>query len=520
MQVFSFNFDSNKWSTMKILSASQIRIADNLSMESEPISSINLMERASLRFTQWFTGRFDSTCPVVVFAGAGNNGGDALAVSRMLIERQFRVRVYLVKSSDSLSVDCSINFERLKNYSVPLIVDSGDEGLFPEFSSEDIIIDGIFGTGLNRPVEGFVASLIRHINKKASCVVSIDIPSGLFGEDNRLNNPESIIRAHYTGRFETPLLSFFISGNEKYTGQWEIIPIGIQSNILDSFESNYSTIESDTVRKLIIPRNKYSHKGTYGHALLIAGHYGMMGAAVLCARACLRGGVGLVTSCVPRLGCEIIQTSVPEALVLIDKSDEAFSEVPELDSFQAIGCGPGIGQSDPTAAVLHQLILASKVPLVLDADALNILAEHKEWLEHLPKGTVITPHPREFDRLAGDSEDMYSRHLKQIEFAGRFNIIVVLKGANTIISTPGGKSYINTTGNPGMATGGTGDVLTGLLVSLLAQGYTSLNASIVAVFIHGLAGDLALESSSMEAILAGDVIEHLGHAFHGIKASG
>jgi NAD(P)H-hydrate epimerase len=492
---------------------------DKLTIENEPITSIQLMERASSRFTNWFVRHFDTKYRAIVFAGTGNNGGDALAIARMLIERQYEVKVYLVMTSGILSDDCAINLKKIKVYTDPVILDIGYNIVFPSFNNEDIIIDGIFGCGLNRPAEGIAAQIIGDINRSEATVVSIDIPSGLFGEDNRGNKAENIIKASFTVSFSFPFLSFFIVENEDFIGQWEIIDIGLHRESIEKLDADYFTIEADTVCKLILPRKKFSHKGSYGHALVIAGKKGMMGAAVLSGKASLRGGAGLTTICAPDSGCDIIQTIVPEALTQCGGID-TFSQLPDLKPYQAIACGPAIGQNPETALALHDLLLQAKVALVLDADALNILAEHKEWINHLPEGSVITPHPREFDRLAGSSSDMYSRHLRQVEFAKKYNLIVILKGAHTIVTVPEGKSFINTSGNPGMATGGTGDVLTGLLVSLLAQGYSPVDASIIAVFIHGLAGDIALENSSMEALTAGDIIEKIGLAFRRVKGSG
>ncbi len=505
---------------MKLFSSSQVREIDKLTIENEPVISINLMERASMKFTQWFTGKFDTSYPVVVFAGSGNNGGDALAISRILIGRQYQVRVYLLPTGSFLSPDCAINLERLKAYTNPIILDSGSLSDFPTIDPEAIVIDGIFGSGLNRPVEGWIADIIRNINTNARMVVSIDIPSGLFGEDNRGNNLENIIKANHTVSFEFPFLSFFMSGNELFTGTWEVVPIGLHKESIENTDTSYVTIDAQGIRNLLIPRKKFSHKGTYGHALVIAGRTGMMGAAVLAAKACLRGGAGLTTVCVPASGMDILQVAAPEALTLTRRSDAFFDEVPDLSIYQTIACGPAIGTSAETAAALHKLIVTAKMPLVLDADALTLLSEHKEWLEQLPPGSVITPHPKEFDRLAGATADMYSRHLKQLEFAKKYKILVVLKGANTIVSTGEGKSYINTTGNPGMATGGTGDVLTGLVTSLIAQGYRSLDAALIGVFIHGLAGDIALETSSTESLIAGDLIDNFGRAFLQIKGHG
>lgn len=502
---------------MKILLTSQVKEADKLTIANEPVSSIRLMERASLSFTRWFLKKFNSSNPVVVFAGSGNNGGDALAIARLLIERQYTVRVYLIQTAESLSDDCAINLNRLRNCISPEMINPSDIQILPKIYHDDIIIDGIFGSGLNRPVEGGIAELIRYINNSPGKIVSVDIPSGLFGEDNLKNIPLNIIRANNTVTFEFPFLSFFMSENEVYTGIWEVIPIGLHKESIDKLNSQYSTIDTLRIRGLLIPRKKYSHKGTYGHALIIAGRQGMMGAAVLCARACLRGGSGLTTVCIPDSGCDIIQGSVPEALTKSGGNGNVISELPDITPYQAIAFGPAVGTSAETEKTMFELIRKSSVPLVLDADALTILSEHKEWLNRLPVGSVITPHPKEFDRLAGISEDMYSRHMKQLEFASQYKLIVVLKGANTIITTPDGNSFINTTGNPGMATGGTGDVLTGLIVSLIAQGYTALDASLIAVYLHGLAGDIFIKTSGMEALIASDLIDNIGEAFHQIR---
>jgi len=505
---------------MQIFTSLQVKEIDRFTIENEPVTSIKLMERAATRFIQWFVSHFDAKHPVVVFAGPGNNGGDALAIARLLTERQYSVRVFMVSTGVALSADCAINLQKLSLYLHPEFIDGQSIPKLPYINRDEIIIDGIFGSGLNRPPEEPVASVIRHINQSGARVVSIDIPSGLRGEDNRSNPPENIIKATNTVSFEFPFLSFFMSENVKFTGEWDVISIGLHKEIIDQIKTPYSTIDDAAIRNLLIPREKFSHKGTFGHALVVAGRYGMMGAAVLCGKACLRGGAGLTSMFVPRKGYDIIQASVPEALLAAGSTEEYFDTLPELNSYQGIACGPAIGLSPTTARALHELILQARVPLVLDADALTILSENKKWIKELPPDSVLTPHPKEFDRLAGDSKDMYSRHLRQIEFASENNVIIVLKGAHTRITTPGGESYINTTGNPGMASGGSGDVLTGLLVSLIAQGYSSLNASLIAVYIHGLAADIALGSSSVEALVAGDIIENTGKAFRFVKNQG
>ncbi|MCK4748951.1 MAG: NAD(P)H-hydrate dehydratase, partial [Bacteroidales bacterium] len=358
--------------------------------------------------------------------------------------------------------------------------------------------------------------------------VSIDIPSGLFGEANRENNPDAILKADYTLTLQCPSLSFFFAENHKFTGFWEVLPIGLHPKILEEEESPYRYLVAEYLASLLKTRKKFAHKGNFGHALLIAGCYGMMGAAVLAARACLRSGVGLVTSHVPRFGYQILQSSVPESLISIDQSDIIFSQAPELDMFSAIGVGPGLGCKSNSGKALKALIEAAKVPLVIDADALNLLSANPEWIELLPENSILTPHPREFDRLVPESGSGpatgvsakttgYNRHLKQMEFARKHKLIVLLKGAHSSIAFPDGKCWFNTTGNPGMATGGSGDVLTGLITGLLAQGISPLDAALAGVYLHGLAGDLAVKDSSQESMIAGDMIRHLGAAFREVR---
>ena len=339
------------------------------------------------------------------------------------------------------------------------------------------------------------------------------MPSGLFGEDNSDNDPEKILRADYTLTFQFPKLSFFFPENEAFTGEWIVLDIGLHPDIIASTPTPYYYLSREDVAERIRPRRKFSHKGTYGHAMLISGSCGRMGAAVLASRGCLRSGVGLLTVHVPRLGNDILQTAVPEAMLESDQSDILFSEVPDLSPYSAVGAGPALGTRSNSQKALHTLITTAKIPLVLDADALNMLSLHPEWYDELPEDTVLTPHPKEFERLAGPAENGYQRVHKALEFAVKYKVIVVLKGAHTAITTPAGEVWFNMTGNPGMATAGSGDVLTGIILGLLAQRYEPAAAAMIGVYIHGLAGDLAREERGEEALIASDIIENLGGAF-------
>jgi len=501
---------------MKIFRAEQVREIDAYTIKHEPIKSIDLMERAAIRLTGWYVRHYHTDQKVVIFAGPGNNGGDALALARMLADRQFRVECYLLRFG-KLSEDCSINLERLKDQALVKLFEVSDEDALPEIASTDVVVDGIFGSGLSRSVTAFPASVIRHINKNAGTVIAIDIPSGLFGEDNTGNDDKQVIRATHTITFQFPFLSFFFDLHESHVGQWRVHDIKLHPKAIEDTATDYRTLEVEEIRALLPRRNKFAHKGTFGHALMISGCYGMMGAALLAGESCLRSGTGLVTLHIPKFGYSIVQTAFPEAIVSLDQSDILFSEPPELSPFSAIGIGPGLGCKPNSGKGLKMLLERAKVPLVIDADGLNLLAQHPDWFDLLPEGTILTPHPKEFDRLVGESKDSFERHLRQREFASLHKVLVVLKGASSGIASPDGRYWFNTSGNPGMATGGSGDVLTGLITGLLAQGMSTLDAALAGVYLHGLAGDLAAEASSEEALIAGDMLLYLGEAFRELK---
>ncbi len=499
---------------MKLFTSEQIRNIDRYTIENEPIVSIDLMERAAGRIAEWLTTNYDRSRSFTIFAGPGNNGGDGLAVARMLLQKHYRVRTCVVRISDKISADAQGNYDRLKSTGSGEIQDIHENDPMPSVAKDAIIIDAIFGSGLNRPVDGFAASVIRFLNSLPNMRISIDVPSGLFGENNLDNLPENIIKADLTLTLQFPPISFFFSENEQFTGKWNVLPIGLSSHIISETPSPYNYVEHQDIRVLLKKRKRFSHKGTYGNVLLIAGSYGMMGAAVLSARSALRTGSGLVTVHVPVRGYQVIQTAVPEALVSLDESDSVFSCLPELSAFSAIGVGPGLGSKANTQRALYDLIKKTKVPMVIDADGLNILSSNKEWLKILPEGTILTPHPREFERLAGKAGSAYQRNNMQIEFARKYNMIVILKGAYTATAMQDGSCYFNSTGNPGMATAGSGDVLTGMILSLLGQGYSPANSALIGVYLHGLAGDLAAAKSSEESVIAGDIIENIGKAFN------
>lgn len=498
---------------MKLFTCKQIAEIDQLTMQLEPISSIDLMERASFKIADWLIQNIDHDRQVYLFAGPGNNGGDALAVARMLAWCNFKCTVYLSDFGREIKSDPAINWQRLEEQNKVILrkIDSGES--IPEIPADAVVIDGLFGSGLNKPVEGLAKKIVRKINLSGATIISIDIPSGLFGEDNSTNDLSGIVRASQTLTFQFPKLSFLFPENYQFVGDWTVLPIGLHPDAIDQTESNYHFLNKEFVSGKLKKRTKFSHKGTYGHALLIGGSYGKMGASVLASHACLRSGVGLLTSHIPQLGYEIIQNSVPEAMISIDSSETVFSEVPDLSSFSAIGIGPGLDKKQETQQALKALLQAKPNKLVIDADALNILSENQDWYSLLPENTILTPHPKEFERLAGSSANSFGRLQKQLQFSAKCQIIVVCKGAHSCITFPDGRIFFNSTGNPGMATAGSGDVLTGIILGLLAQNYSSEDATLLGVYLHGLAGDLAATEIGEYSLIAGDIIIHLGKAF-------
>jgi len=499
---------------MKILPINKIREADAYTIQYEPIASIDLMERAATACFYWLILNIPHEKKIRVFCGPGNNGGDGLAIARLTSARGYIVEVYLLGDPSKLSPDCAINYQRaidLHSIKVHFLAETDP---LPAINDEDIIIDAIFGSGLTRPVTGFMAGVIGHLNNNKAIRVAIDIPSGLFGDEtvSGIKNP-AIIRADYTLTFAPPKLAFFFPENDKFAGDWKLLDIGISAAFIRQTDSHNFYIEAEDCRKILKKRNIYSHKGTFGHALLFCGSRGKMGAAVLAAKSCLRSGPGLVTVHIPSSGISILQTAIPEAMLDIDDSPDILTVIPDLSVFSSIGIGPGIGKEDPTAKTLKLLIQNSSKPVIIDADAINILGENKTWIPFIPKGSIFTPHPKEFERLVGKPVNDFDRNKMQREFSARYGVYIILKGAHTAITTPEGLSYFNSTGNPGMATGGSGDVLTGILTGLMAQGYTSLDTCILGVYLHGLAGDHASQLHGQEALIASDITEQLGKAF-------
>ncbi len=504
---------------MKILSVEKIREADAYTIKHEPIPSIDLMERAAYQLYRWIKKRVDKEHTFHIFAGVGNNGGDGLVLARLLLKKGYRVIIHIVRYSDKTSTDFQVNYDRLIGMDMSANINEIKEKQdLPELSEDDLLVDALFGSGLARPVEGIAAGVIQKMNDTTAVTVAVDVPSGLFSDGH--SNPEegAIVRADYTLSFQMPKLAFLLPENDQFVGEWHVLDIGLSSEYINKVKTKDYFMKKKDIAPMLKQRRKFDHKGTFGHALLIAGSYGKMGAAILASRACLRSGVGLLHTHIPRVGYEIMQTATPETMLSIDSYDNYFSAVPDLSMYNAIGIGPGIGMEKQSQMALKLLVQEYPSPIVFDADALNILAENKTWLPFLPKGCILTPHPKEFERLVGKWTDDYHKLLLLREFSSKFNAYVVLKGAHTATCFPDGSIYFNSTGNPGMATAGSGDALTGLILGLLAQGYSPGQASVIGTYLHGLAGDLAMKKQGTEAMVAGDIVEAIGSTFRRMKA--
>ena len=504
---------------MKILTAAQIHELDKYTIEHEPIKSIDLMERASKAITHAIMEEWSDRTPVIVFAGPGNNGGDALAVARMLAEAKYQVGVFLFNIHRKLSEDCAANKQRLidskrgiKFTEISLNFDP------PELTADTLVVDGLFGSGLNKPLMGGFASLVKYINQSPAQVVSIDMPSGLMCEDNTYNIRTNIIRADLTLTLQQKKLAMMLPDCQPYVGRLRVLDIRLSENYIRQAEVSCRILEEEELRPHLRRRGDFVHKGSMGNALLIAGSYGMAGAAILAAKACMRAGAGKVTVHTPRRNYGIMQVAVPEAVMQMDREETIFSDSVESNDFDALGIGPGIGQSENTAIALIAQIRRTQCPIVVDADALNILASHQAWMQQLPKGIIMTPHPREFDRMAGSASNSdYERLIRARQMAEHLQGYLILKGHYSALCMPDGHIIFNSTGNSGMATAGSGDVLTGIITGLLARGYNRGEACMLGMYLHGLAGDLAVKEVGKESLVAGDLIKYLPQAFKRVE---
>ena len=506
---------------MKILSTEQIREADRYTIEHEPITSIGLMERAASSLVPWLVERTKPESRIKIFCGLGNNGGDGLVLARLLSQNERSPEVFMLRYADRLSADCEANYRRLKEETTVPVSDIANADAFPKLERGDVVIDALFGTGLNRPLEGLPLELVHYLNQQPVFRIAIDIASGLLAD--AVTPPDSAMMVDYTLTFQVPKLAFFMPENELNVGSIQAFDIGLHPDYMNQVETPYQLMLKLFALRMIHQRPRFSHKGNYGHALLIAGSEGKTGAALLGAKSCLRTGCGLLTVLLPKSAWTPLLTSLPEAMIYRmedsrdDRNETRFEDFDRLQAFNAIGVGPGLGKSEVTARALKRLIQDSQVPMVMDADALNILAENPTWLSFLPQNTILTPHPKEFERLFGMTANAFERVQLQREMAMKYHVVIVYKGGYPTTVFPDGHVFFNTTGNPGMATAGSGDVLTGMILSLLAQGYHPQEAAVLGVYLHAVAGDEAAEQLGQEALLASDITAHIGKAYQKIK---
>ena len=501
---------------MKIFTADQIKEADRQTIRKQGISSNELMERAgTLVFNEIHSRLEGSGGPVKIFCGIGNNGGDGLVIGRHLIEQGYDVTIYIVNNSDKRSDDFLKNYDRIKNLTKnrPVLLKSEED--FPELSQEDFIIDAIFGIGLNRPLVDWVAKLVRYINKSGAFVLAVDMPSGLVANAPS-KEKDSIIRANYTITFQSPKLVFYLPETAHFAGDIQVIDIGLDREFLIQTSTVAHLIEKQEAVRLYRPREKFSHKGTFGHTLVVGGSYGKMGSISLTATSALKTGAGMVTAFVPQCGYQILQILLPEAMVLTDKSEKHLSEIRFDLKPSVVSFGVGVGQENQTLEAFRALLEETEKPMVIDADGLNLLSSNQDLLKKLPKDSVLTPHPKELERLIGSWDDDFEKLEKAHQFVEEYEVVLVIKGAYSITVTPK-DLYINSTGNPGMATAGSGDVLTGVITGLISQGYESLYAAVFGVYVHGKAGDIAVNKVSEQGLIAGDIAKYIGAAFLDLK---
>lgn len=497
----------------KIFSVEQISLADQYTIVHEPIASVDLMERAANECVIWLKQKAQINQEFAIFCGPGNNGGDGLVIARLLAEDGFGIKLFVLNLNGRFSDDFRVNYERLKLMEQVELKEWKEMPKdFPEFSDSTIIIDAIFGSGLSKPLKGLPEKVVKNLNESLHIKVAIDIPSGLFADRALESNKDMVFIADYTLSFQFPKLSFLLPENELFVGQWNLLDIGLSPEYIYQSQTPYYYLNAEFMTTLLKPRAKFSHKGSFGHLLMIAGDYTKMGAAILSSKAALRSGAGLVTLHHPKDSGSSLNV-IPELMSSPDENAEAFTTIPDLSKYSNIAIGPGLGTRQQTSKALKMLLQQVQNPMVFDADALNILSENKTWLSFIPPHSVLTPHLKEFERLVGESKNTFERIEKAKAFTKKYNVYLILKGAHSMVFTPTSNVYFNSTGNPGMATGGSGDVLTGMIGSLLAQNYSSLEASLLGVFLHGLAGDLAAEKLGFESLIASDIIENLGSAF-------
>ncbi len=493
----------------KILSVDKIRKADAYTIKNEPVSSLDLMERAGSACARKILDLTENLRSVLVIAGQGNNGGDGLVIARHLSAEGVKVLVVIPRIREYGSDDFEANLKRLtgSDVAVEFINDISD---LPDTAEFDIIVDAIFGSGLTRSAGGLIAEIIEAVNDNGNVVFSIDIPSGLFADKWTDEDNSAIINATVTLTLELPKLCMLIPDCYRYIGDWHIVPIGLDGGFITRAESGMYLFEYSDAVELFLPRNRVAHKGDFGHGILIAGSRNKGGAAILAATAALRSGIGLLTAYIPSSLNTSFNTALPEAMLVMASNPDHLDTSTDISGYDAIAVGPGLGTQPATHHLIHQLLTTAKCPLILDADAINILSAHPDWLAQLPPGSIITPHPKEFERMAGRAINEFQRLEMAMSFAAKHQCFIVLKTACTAVISPDGNCSFNSYGNAGLAKGGSGDTLTGIILGLICRGYEPYDASCLGVYMHARAAELAAQNCGLDAILASDISFNIG----------
>lgn len=504
---------------MKIFSAEQIKQIDEFTIANEPISSIDLMERAAMACTKRIMKLVNTEDALIIFCGKGNNGGDGFVIARLLLERGFNCHAFVINYTEKFSADAEINYNKLKESFATKISEINSLADLKEniTSTNYVVIDALLGTGINKAIDGLLKETVTFINANFRRIISIDVPSGLFIDQTSKDN-ESIICATLTLTFQFPKLAFLLPENKKYVNEFEVLDIGLSTKAIQDEFTNFYYITNQDISSFLKPRSKFSHKGIFGHALLLAGSKGKSGAAIISSKACLRSGAGLLTLHSNKSTVNGLLHHLPEAMSIEDTNEDHISEIDKPENYDAIGFGPGVGTHEDTQIVLKKILQYYTGKLIIDADGLNILAENKTWLDFLPTETILTPHPKEFERLFGKHENDFERIKALKHISLKHNCIVVLKGAHSAVAFPDGSVFFNSSGNAGLAKGGSGDALTGIILGLLARGYTAAKATLIGLFVHGYAADMCIKKKSMESLLISDVIEQLPKAFKKLES--
>ena len=489
---------------MKILNQLQIREADRQTVLMEPIASIDLMERAAKACFEWICQNYNTDKKLILLCGTGNNGGDGLALYRMLRQKKYTCTLFEFEFGKISSHNYNLNKSKIAQENFKELTHES----LSQIQKNEVIIDAILGTGLNRPVEGSLKRIIQVLNGMPNTILSIDIPTGLFSDFNHENHHNGIVQATHTLSFQMPKLAFLLPEFGEKSGHFDLLDIGILPSYLEKVSTPYHYLTAEKAKIYFKTPKKFDHKGSNGNLLLIAGSRGKMGAAILAARAALRTGAGKLSVLTPKCGIDILQNTIPEAIIETNHGVNSISGYYGLN-YNTISIGPGMGTNSDAKKFLESVLTSSSAQMVIDADAINIIAEHPKLKEILPKNSIITPHPKEFERLVGSWKTEQEKLKLLIQFSANHNLICILKGAHSAIALPDGNIWFNSSGNPAMATAGSGDVLTGIIGGLLAKGYTPMEASLMGVFAHGYSADILCESISPAFMLASDLINGL-----------